>query len=124
MSSVSSRSLAFTAKIDLRANEPAANDATDAVSHAERMTWLIELMSRYARELAQSSDGHQSTRIAAAIVTHLRTLVNETPNTARLNDASEHWFDIWDGILSRQLNGATLARDESLRALVLRAQAF
>jgi hypothetical protein len=122
MSSVPSRNLALTERTELRGNEQAANDAADVVLQAERMTWLLELMSRFAREFAHSSDRHQSTRIAAAIVAHLRTMTSETLMSRRLNDASEHWFEIWDGILSQQLAGGMNTSDGSLRSLVKRAQ--
>jgi hypothetical protein len=88
------------------------------------MTWLIELMSRYAREIAQSNDAHESPRIAAAIVVHLRSLLNESPPAGRLTDAADHWMEMWDAILALQLNKRAYGRDGSLRALVHRAQAF
>jgi hypothetical protein len=50
-----------------RLHRVAANDSLDDVSPTERLSWLVELMSRYAREFMQSNDGHESPRLAAAI---------------------------------------------------------
>jgi hypothetical protein len=100
-----------------------ANDSPDDVTPAERLSWLVELMSRYAREFAQSSDGHESPRLAAAIVTHLKSLSNDLPASGRLTEANEHWLEMWDSILSLHLH-----RDREpsfpLRALIERARAF
>jgi hypothetical protein len=103
----------------------AANDSPGEVMPAERMSWLVELMSRYAREFAQSSDGHESPRIAAAIVAHLRSLSRDLPNTGRLTEATEHWTEMWESILSQHLRkGDETIGNPSLRSLIKRAQAF
>ncbi|MGL4230606.1 MAG: hypothetical protein ACRDAM_01580 [Casimicrobium sp.] len=101
----------------------AANDSPDDVTPAERLSWLVELMSRYAREFMQSSDQHESPRLAAAIVSHLKSLANDLPASGRLTDANEHWLEMWDEILSRHLRHD---REPSspLRALIERARAF
>jgi hypothetical protein len=93
----------------------------DDITPLERLSWLVELMSRYAREFMQSSDGHESPRLAAAIVFHLKSLGNELPASGRLTDASEHWFEMWDGILSRHLR-CDCERNASLQALIDRAR--
>jgi hypothetical protein len=103
----------------------AANDSPDEVSPTERLAWLVELMSRYAREFADSHDSHESPRLAAAIVAHLRTLTNDLPKSGRMADAAEHWIDMWDAILSLHLRkGERVAANPSLRSLVDRARAF
>jgi hypothetical protein len=103
----------------------AANDSPDDISPAERMSWLVELMSRYAREFAESHDSHESPRLAAAIVAHLRSLANDLPNAGRLAEATEHWIDMWDSILSLHLRaGDTSIANPSLRSLIERAKAF
>jgi hypothetical protein len=101
----------------------AANDSPDDVSPAERLSWLVELMSRYAREFMQSNDGHESPRLAAAIVAHLKSLANDLPSSGRLADANEHWLEMWDSILSLHLRHDQ-APNLPLRALVERARAF
>jgi hypothetical protein len=103
----------------------AANDSPDDVSPAERLSWLVELMSRYAREFAQSHDSHESPRLAAAIVAHVRSLIDDLPNDVRLSDAAEHWIDIWDGILASHLGHVDAPhRSASLASLIERARAF
>ncbi len=111
--------MAFTS----RASSMAANDSPDDVTPAERLSWLVELMSRYAREFMQSNDGHESPRLAAAIVSHLKSLSNDLPTSGRLTDANEHWLEMWDGILSLHLR---VDREPNLplRALIDRARAF
>jgi hypothetical protein len=101
----------------------AANDSPDDVTPAERLSWLVELMSRYAREFMQSNDGHESPRLAAAIVSHLKSLSNDLPASGRLTDANEHWLEMWDGILSLHLR-SDREPNLPLRALIERARAF
>jgi hypothetical protein len=105
------------------ASQIAANDSPEDVSPAERLTWLVELMSRYAREFAQSSDSHESPRLAAAIVAHLKSLANDLPASGRLTDANEHWLEMWDGILSLHLR-SDHQPNVPLRTLIERARAF
>ncbi len=105
------------------ASQHAANDSPDDVAPAERLSWLVELMSRYAREFAQSNDGHESPRLAAAIVSHLKSLADDLPVSGRLTDANEHWLEMWDGILSLHLRHDR-EPNVALRALLDRAQAF
>lgn len=72
----------------------------------ERLTWIVELMSRYAHEKDQS---HDSARLAAAIVNHLHALVAETPEHSPLADAASHWLDAWEPILSHHLARARVS---------------
>jgi hypothetical protein len=103
----------------------AANDSPEDVSPTERLSWLVELMSRYAREFADSHDSHESPRLAAAIVAHLRSLASDLPPSGRMADTAEHWVDVWDTILSLHLRkGEPMASSPSLRSLVDRARAF
>jgi hypothetical protein len=101
----------------------AANDSPEDVTPAERLSWLVELMSRYAREFMQSNDGHESPRLAAAIVAHLKSLSNDLPASGRLADANEHWLEMWDSILSLHLR-RDCEPGLPLRALIERARAF
>jgi hypothetical protein len=100
----------------------AANDSPDEVTPQERLSWLIELMSRYAREFVQSSDGHESLRLAAAILAHLKSLANDLPAAGRLTEATEHWIEMWDAILSLNLPAREITQ-QSLCSLVQRARA-
>jgi hypothetical protein len=81
-------------------------------------------MSRYAREFAESN-GHESPRLAAAIVAHLRSLGRELPRSGRMFESAEHWIDMWDAILSRHMRHIEASiSNPSLRSLVERAKAF
>lgn len=86
----------------------------------ERLAWLIELMSRYAREF---SDSHESPRLAAAILSHLKSLANELPPTARLAETTEHWIDVWAPILDQHIKPGVVLQ-QPLRTLIDRARAF
>jgi hypothetical protein len=105
------------------ASQIAANDSPEDVTPVERLSWLVELMSRYAREFMQSNDGHESPRLAAAIVSHLKSLSNDLPASGRLTDANEHWLEMWDSILSLHLR-SDRQPNISLRTLIERARAF
>jgi hypothetical protein len=86
----------------------------------ERLVWIIELMSRYAREFANS---HESPRLAAAILAHLKSLSNELPSSDRLSETIEHWIDVWEPILNQHIKPGTTI-PQPLRALIERARAL
>jgi hypothetical protein len=92
-----------------------------AQSARERMTWIIELMSRFATEKLEH---HDSARLAAVIVTHLNALAAETPQRTQLSETVSHWLDTWEPILERQLalQGRSNPWPVSLRQLVMRAR--
>lgn len=95
---------------------------TDTASAHDRLTWIIELMSRYAREKDHS---HDSARLAAAIVNHLKALVAAVPDDTPLAEAVSLWLHIWEPILDRHLvrsscDGGTAT--PSLLELVRRAR--
>lgn len=95
-------------------------NATDQTAY-DRLTWIVELMSRFATE---KLDHHDSPRLAAVIVTHLNALAAETESGSQLSDTVSHWQDTWEHILARQL--ALQVRSNpwsaSLRDLVMRAR--
>ncbi len=65
----------------------------------DRLFGLVELMSRYARARL---DGHESTRLAAAIVGHLRALADALPAAPQVHRDAEHWLQEWECIVERQ----------------------
>jgi hypothetical protein len=104
----------------LNAMNPNSSNADDFAPLPERLAWLIELMTRYAREFSES---HESPRLAAAILTHLKSLANELPTRSRLAETTEHWIEVWGPILDQHVRpGATLA--QPLRGLIEKARAF
>lgn len=84
-----------------------------------RLTWLLELMGRFARERA---DDHDSARLAAAIVIHLRALEAETPAESALATTVEHWLELWESVLERALARHASVPAGSLFDLVRRAR--
>lgn len=84
-----------------------------------RLTWLLELMGRFARERL---DDHDSARLAAAIVIHLRALDAETPDESALAATIDHWLDLWEGVLERTLARHAPVPGASLFDLVQRAR--
>jgi hypothetical protein len=102
------------------ANAANAANGEDFAPMPQRLIWLIELMSRYAREFAQS---HESPRLAAAILSHLKSLANELPATDRLAETTEHWIDVWEPILDQHIKPGA-AMPQPLRTLIDRARAF
>lgn len=97
--------------------------SADAAGHTacDRLTWIIELMSRFATE---KLDHHDSPRLAAVIVAHLNALAAETAPNSQLGETISHWLDTWEPILERQLalQGRTNAWPASLLPLVARAR--
>ncbi len=87
----------------------------------DRLTWIIELMSRYATE---KSDSHDSARLAAAIVAHLKSLSSELPSRGQLSETVSHWLDAWEPILERHIatQRPSTAASVSLTQLVMRAR--
>ena len=79
-----------------------ATPAIDAEcpSARERLTWIVELMSRFALE---KCDGHDSARLAAAIVAHLKSLASDLAENSQLADTVAHWIDTWEPIMERHL---------------------
>lgn len=91
-----------------------------------RLTWIVELMSRYATEKA---DSHDCPRLSAAIVSHLKALLDELPTQGQLADTVSHWLDTWEPLMERHVTaprtvGIPPAMDAStsLSALVTRAR--
>ncbi|MFN3628867.1 MAG: hypothetical protein ACK4XK_02230 [Casimicrobiaceae bacterium] len=83
------------------------------------MTWLLELMGRFARE---RQDDHDSARLAAAIVIHLRALDAETPAESSLSPTIDHWLELWEAVLERALSRHAPQSGASLFDLVQRAR--
>ena len=99
----------------IESKNAATNQARD------RLTWIIELMSRYATE---KSDSHDSARLAAAIVAHLKSLSCELPSGGQLSDTVSHWLDAWEPLLERHIatQRPTAAASVALTQLVMRAR--
>lgn len=89
------------------------------VFNPDRLNWLLELMGRYARERAES---HDSPRLAAAVVIHLRALESEVPEGTGLAATIEHWLELWEDVLDRALARHTPVPGASLFELVRRAR--
>ena len=93
----------------------------------QRLTWLTELMGRFA---AEQSDGHDSTRLAAAILIHLRSLRSELLDGQGLASTAEHWIDNWEKVLERAASrkplrdSASASPAVSLHSLITQARAF
>ena len=87
----------------------------------DRLTWIVELMGRYAAEKCES---HDSARLAAAIVTHLKSFAIEQPANSQLADTASHWLDTWEPILERHVAAQRSAAPvtSSLYNLVTRAR--
>jgi hypothetical protein len=87
----------------------------------DRLTWIVELMSRYAHEKCHS---HDSARLAAAIVAHLKSFASDLPEGSQLADTVLHWLDAWEPILERHVAAqrANATVTPSLATLVLRAR--
>ena len=100
-----------------------AATSTETVSHSacDRLTWIVELMSRFASE---KLDHHDSPRLAAVIVTHLNALAAETIPGSQLSETVSHWLDTWEPILEQQLSrqGRSASWPASLQPLVTRAR--
>lgn len=102
-------------------NRPAHPADTAGHGARDRLTWIIELMSRFATEKIEH---HDSPRLAAAIVTHLNALAAETAQGSQLSETVSHWLDTWEPILERQLalQGRSNPWPASLQQLVMRAR--
>lgn len=104
--------------------QPAGNIAfidADCPSARDRLTWIVELMSRYA---AEKCDSHDSARLSAAIVAHLKSLATDLPAGGQLTDTVSHWLDIWEPLLERHVAAQRPApgATTSLYQLVRRAR--
>ena len=90
-------------------------------SAPERLTWIVELMSRYAKEKCES---HDSARLAAAIVSHLNSFADDRSVAGQLAETVSHWLDTWEPILQRHVFSQRVASDQSssLYKLVFRAR--
>ncbi len=88
----------------------------------QRLSWLTELMGRYAGERLETGD---CTRLAAAIVIHLRALHEDLDGSPGLAASVEHWLERWERILDRAIR-QTSAQDRSatLGELVAQARRF
>ena len=89
--------------------------SSDVAIDPTRLTWLLELTGRFARERL---DDHDSARLAAAIVIHLRALDAETPSGSATAATIEHWLELWEGVLERALERHCPAPGASLFELV------
>ena len=69
-------------------------------SAPDRLTWIVELMSRYA---AEKADSHECPRLAAAIVTHLKAFLVDLPTHGQLADTVSHWLDTWEPLMERHV---------------------
>jgi len=90
-------------------------------STPDRLTWIVELMSRYAKEKCES---HDSARLAAAIVAHLKSFADDRSVAGQLAETVSHWLDTWEPILDRLVSAerATPDQSSSLYKLLLRAR--
>ena len=102
-------------------NSPATHAEVAGDGARDRLTWIVELMSRFATERL---DHHDSPRLAAVIVTHLNALAAETAQGSQLSETVCHWLDTWEPILERQLTlqGRSNSWPASLQQLVARAR--
>ncbi len=104
-----------------RSSTPILTAPTAKPSAPDRLTWIVELMSRYAREKYES---HDSARLAAAIVSHLKSLAADHAIAGALAETVSHWLDTWEPILEHHV--ATQRPDSgaspSLYTLVARAR--
>lgn len=97
-----------------------------AYSAPDRLMWIVELMSRYA---AEKADSHECPRLAAAIVTHLKIFLVDLPTHGQFADTVSHWLDTWEPLMERHVASVRgAARHPSadatsaLSALVTRAR--
>ena len=94
-----------------------AVETTDRTAQMpERMQWIIELMSRYAHERACE---HESARLAAAIVSHLKSMVRDAFEGSRLADTASHWLETWEPILDRNIKSQSGASSTAVPLAVL-----
>jgi hypothetical protein len=93
----------------------------DSPTAPDRLTWIVELMSRYAQE---KCDSHDSARLAAAIVAHLKSFASDDAVRGQLADTVSHWLDTWEPILERHVAQQQPRQSEStsLYQLVMRAR--
>ncbi len=105
---------------------PQIHACLSVYSAPDRLTWIVELMSRYA---AEKADGHECPRLAAAIVTHLKAFLLDLPTHGQLADSVSHWLDTWEPLMERHvasLRGTKrhplVDTTSSLAALVTRAR--
>lgn len=101
------------------ATDPETNAPMTAMR--DRLTWIVELMSRYAHEKCNS---HDSARLAAAIVAHLKSFASDLPDGSQLADTVSHWLDAWEPILDRHVAAQRVSASAtpSLATLVFRAR--
>ena len=79
---------------------PKIHASLNVYSASDRLTWIVELMSRYAGEKA---DSQECPRLAAAIVTHLKAFLVDLPTHSRLADTVSHWLDTWEPLMERHI---------------------
>lgn len=79
---------------------PKIHASLAAYSAPDRLTWIVELMSRYASEKA---DSHDCPRLAAAIVTHLKAFLADLPEHGQLANTVSHWLDTWEPLMERHV---------------------
>ncbi len=104
---------------ETRSLNPHRGSSRPLTADPTRLTWLLELMGRFARERL---DDHDSARLAAAIVIHLRALNAETSDESAIAPTIEHWLELWEGVLERTLARHAPVPGASLFDLVQRAR--
>ena len=105
----------------LPTNNPSPAAPVVGPSAPDRLTWIVELMSRYAKEKCES---HDSARLAAAIVAHLKSFADDCSVVGQLAETVSHWLDTWEPILERHIatQRPSAEATPSLYKLVLRAR--
>jgi hypothetical protein len=94
-----------------------AIETTERVAQMpERKQWVIELISRYAQERAGE---HESARLAAAIVSRLKSMVRDAFEGSRLADTANHWLETWEPILDRNIKSQSGASSAAVPLAVL-----
>jgi hypothetical protein len=86
-----------------------------SIKPVDRLFGLVELMSQHA---AARLDGYESARITAAIVGHLRALVDAMPNAPQVRNDAEVWLDHWETIAQQQRGLQAVAARQSLFSLL------
>ena len=79
---------------------PKIHASLAAYSAPDRFIWIIELISRY---VAEKADSHECPRLVSAIVKHLKTLLVDLPTHGQLADTVSHWLETWEPLMERHV---------------------